>query len=409
MSALTQSDLLEPHQSIIVGRRLLEAHVGMYRGGAPSEVIADVEHAMELAASSSQRTAYLDAALAAEYLEEHQGGDYERTDVREIRGMLYELAAYRTLMWHGIGSLRQEYLDRARQTLFPSDVERPPIATDDHYIGIVDQVLAEVSKAGINSDKPVGSAHQILRLETGLAQDGYGGKLREIHALACELAGYRVARFGDDAACEARARAWRDRARRYYLQCEQLADGDEDRRRINGHQSHVHLVRHGFIAPHVDTSKFSPNLQEAIDLAQVRRGLGFKNGTDHRVGLTDADILLGLYLVEGSEARLILSSLGVREQPLRDAVRSANENPPRSVTPEGMMIEAVLHKATERAQGHGYKQVGTEHLLYALTATYGATPAKAALAQLRVDPKQIQQKVDAVSPDIRGSAVSLQA
>jgi hypothetical protein len=394
---------------MIVGRRLLEVLVNMYRDGAPSEVIADVEHAMELAASSSQRTTYLDAALAAEYLEEHQGGDYERTDVREIRGMLYEIAAYRTLMWQGTETLRQEYLDRARQTLFPSDVERQPIAADDHYIGIVHQVLAEISKAAIDSDKPVGSAHQQLRLEARLAQDGYAGKLREIHAIASELAGYRLARFGDDGGCEARARTWRDRARRYYVQCEQLAGGDEDRQRIKGRQSHVHLVRHGFIAPHVDTSKFSHNLQEAIDLAQVRRCLGFKNGTDHRVGLTDADVLLGLYLVEGSEARHILSSLGVREQQLRDAVRSANENPPRSVTPAGLMIQAVLHTATERAQGRGYKQIGTEHLLYALTATYGATPAKAALERLAVDPRQIQQKVNAVSPDIRGGVVSLQA
>ena len=157
----------------------------------------------------------------------------------------------------------------------------------------------------------------------------------------------------------------------------------------------------------IETAKFSPDLLEAIDLAHLRGTFGVREGSGARIGLTDADLLLGLFLAEDGKAHEVLAGLGVGEEALRQAVRGAKADPDTKISPEGLMLEAVLHMAAARATSSGYGQVGGEFLLHAVTTCHGRTPAKLALEQLNLKPQQVRNQVDAVSPSRHGMAVGL--
>jgi Clp amino terminal domain, pathogenicity island component len=405
VAKFTSTDLSEPQQSLVAGRRILEILVEMHRDGSPQEVINKAERALAIA--SAQGRTHESAARAAEFLEDQRKSEFdERTDLRELRGLLYELAAQRTYMWKGRQDLRQSYLDKAARTRFPSDAERPTIAVDDAFIGVVDDVLAAVVNVG--PDAPVGNALDALRTQASFVagDPGLAARIGELEGLVHELAGFREARWPDaQAGSEKRTRDRRDLAKRAYVRAAATAPADEDKQRVSGRHSAYHLSPHGWAAAKVDAERFSEDLQEAIDLAQVRHTLGMSGVRGSGTRFTDADLLLGLYLAEGGKAHKILSSLGVDEQTLRDAIRAVKQDLPANTTPEGLMLEAALQTAAEKARRCGYQQVGGEHLLNALaTPSFRPTPASRVLAELGISPQQIRRQVDAASPDLHASA-----
>jgi ATP-dependent Clp protease ATP-binding subunit ClpA len=182
---------------------------------------------------------------------------------------------------------------------------------------------------------------------------------------------------------------------------------EDDQERVHRRHSSHHLRTHGWAARHVDTERFSTNLQAAIDFAQIRGTLGAMDEGARSFRFSHGDVLLGLYLAENGQARQVLTGLGVDERGLRAEVREAKRELGEGIGSGSLMLEAVLHTATELAARRGYEKVGTEHLLYALTTCHGQNPAMLALAKFGITPDQIRQKVNIVSPDLHASSLAV--
>jgi hypothetical protein len=415
----TPSDLAEQQQSLVVWRGLLESLVDAHRSGAPVALIGDLNEALKTAfLVPDNHKAHWAAASAADalnarYRDTHPG-------VVAFRGELYQLAAHRSLKWDGPAEGRAYYLKQFGRTQHAT-VSRSPISADDRFITTLNFVMADVAYGCGMPTHPVVRADASLRLALESAKhDAIEWRLWELRALVAEVAGFRFARSGSERGSEKRTQSWRNRASESYREAEGLAEAD-DRERVKLRHSNgnheprsrsnpsAHLQPHGSVAWFLDTTAYSADLLEAIDLAQIRGAFGNLNkqggGYCFDCSPSGPDLLLGLFLVDGGQAQAILAGLGVHEVQLREAVEEVKRDVPRNITP-GTILHA-LHAASDRAAMSDRTLAGSEHLLHALASSSRQTPAKQVLAKLDITPEHIKQGVDDASPRSRGPVATL--
>jgi hypothetical protein len=120
-----QSDLAATHQSLVVGRRMMEILVDGYRNRESDVAIADLDHALTIAFPSQGQCSHLEAANAAKFLALNHSGENDREDSRAFQGLMYELAAERSLKGGAGEETCQEYLAQAEKGRGSSDASRP--------------------------------------------------------------------------------------------------------------------------------------------------------------------------------------------------------------------------------------------------------------------------------------------
>ena len=412
----TESDLTEPHQSLVVGRRLLEVLVDAHRSGAPVALIGDLNDALKAAfLVPHNEHAHEAVARAADSLGDRYGPT--NNEVIVFRDELDQLAAHRTLNWAGTEDARARYLVRSDGMGRP----RTPISANDRFIATFNLVIADVAYGSNDGHQPVAFADHGLGAALEFAiQSEAKWRLWELRGLVAEIAGFRTARIGSARKPEKRTLDWRNFAFGCYRKAQEHAP-DSERERIDerhclgsseprSRSNHTaHLQPFGSVAWFLDTTKYSADVLEAVDLAQIRGAFGTLNeqgeGVCFDCGPSGPDLLLGLFLVDGCHAQAILSDLGVHEVQLRDAVQEVKREVPRSMTP-GTVIHS-LHAASDRAAMSDQKLIGGEHLLHALAFPRAQTAAKQVLTKLGITPQQIRQGVDAASPPSRGPVATL--
>ena len=130
--------------------------------------------------------------------------------------------------------------------------------------------------------------------------------------------------------------------------------------------------------------KFSQQARMVLALAQEEAQRLNQNhiGTEHW--------LVGLVRVEEGVAARVLAALGVRLEPVREALQAvAAAKPPRQEI--GLTAEArrTIELAVDAARGLGHHYIGTEHLLLGLLRQ-DRGPAAAALDRLGLDRRRIR-------------------